>query len=203
MTQIASGTLARHNPFATEWTDAIPFRFEQGNWESNLQRLADLQFLAAIVGAKGSGKTTLLENLAEQLAPTRECHYCCFEHSTANHDKIVGDLFRQIECGAILLVDGIERLRWILRRKLFAAGKRQHGGLVVAVHKPCALPLWIECQPDLATLRYVVDYLGFDTNSAVWQESVSAFTRFEGNVRNVLRWLYDQVASGQLVIDVG
>ena len=55
------------NPFRTERLERIPFRFESGDWDSNLLRLQQMKYRAAIVGRKGSGKTTLLEQLQERL----------------------------------------------------------------------------------------------------------------------------------------
>ena len=189
------------NPFATEWTDAIPYQFRHGNWGVHLHRLEHLGWCGAIVGPKGSGKTTLLENMAIKLQPERICRYHCFGLERARHLEDVRELLDRKVDGAVLLVDGLERASWSVRRKLLNSRHEGSGGLVVAVHKPGKLPTWIECRPDLSVLRYVIEHLGFDAASDVWHQAASVFWQFDGNVRDVLRWLYDRTAEGQVLLE--
>ncbi len=200
MTGISGGVPARHNPFATEWTDAIPFRFPSGSWDFHLGRLRQMRYCAAIVGRKGSGKTTLLDTLVRQLPPQSPSRYVCIQRCPSNHRRTINEVLNQKNDGTILMVDGMQRLSFANCRRLLQSRKVPIGGLIVTAHRRCALPTWIHCQPDQASLQYVLTHLGFSADSEITRHAEAAFVRFRGNVREVLRWLYDQVATGQLAI---
>lgn len=57
------------NPFAQQRLERLSYRFpDGGDWDSNLSRLAELNFRAVIVGGYGTGKSTLVRELQHRLA---------------------------------------------------------------------------------------------------------------------------------------
>ena len=53
-------TKPRENPFRTEITDNITFKFTDNNLDSITTKLRDMDYRAAIIGPHGHGKTTLM-----------------------------------------------------------------------------------------------------------------------------------------------
>ncbi len=191
---------ARRNPFATERVTRIPFRFEQGNWISHLNLLRDLEYRAAIVGPQGSGKTTLLGELEGQLAvlAERETIYLFLSRDKLEQKQILESALSENLAGKILLVDGIERLPVFERLSLFRAS-RDAGGLIVTAHRPMRLPpfrlpTWIRTQTSELVLDYVLSELSMDSPD-VRAAGQTSYQRRKGNLREVLRDLYDRHAA--------
>ena len=192
-TFIHRGVNAAANPFRTELLERIPFRFESGDWDSNLLRLKQLNYRAAIVGQKGSGKTTLLEQLQSRL----QQHYVSLPHDKTCHSDVLRDAIAASQGGQIVLLDGIERFSFWQRRSLFkntAAGP----GLIVIVHRKCRLKTWVQCHTDNQLMTRLLKDLGFVDPSVVEAGQI-AFKRCRGNVREAFLELYDQFADGTLV----
>lgn len=181
------------NPLRTELTECVPFHFRQGDWQSNLDWLEQLRFRAAIVGPKGSGKTTLLSQLASRLP---DGHYVNLPHDHRWHSDLLQEALCPSKRSKILLIDGIERLTWWQREKLYfqTAARR---GLVVVVHSPCRLPTWIRCETDETLMCAVMRELGLNRPEFLLAAK-QAFRRHNGNIREALRLLYDQFASETL-----
>ncbi|MEL7496952.1 MAG: hypothetical protein AAFN77_05040 [Planctomycetota bacterium] len=184
---------ADKNPLRMERIEQVPFRFDRGNWDSNLEFLRQLNFRAAIVGRKGSGKTTLLAELSRRLPNS---HYLNLPHQRHQHAALLAAADAAVQTGQILLVDGIERIRWWQRERLYfsTAGR---SGLVVVVHRRCRLPTWIECRTDEELMHAVVLDLGLD-EPAIQAAAMVAFRRSRGNIRDALRLMYDQFANESL-----
>ncbi len=185
---------AAANPFRTERLERIPFRFETGDWDSNLVRLQQMNYRAAIVGRKGSGKTTLLEQLQDRL----QQYYVSLPHDKTCHAEVLRDAIAASKSGQVVLFDGVERFsfwqRWSLLRNT-AAG----AGLVLIVHRRCRLKTWVHCRPDQQLMIQLLDDLGF-TDARVVEAGQAAFERCRGNVREAFLELYDQFASGDLTV---
>ena len=181
---------AKDNPFATFRTDSLAFRFPAGQWPEQLNRLAALNFRAAIVGAQGTGKTTLLNELSLKL---RDLDFKpVFARASA---ALVHDLLARIEPNQVILLDSAEQLP---RRLWWELVWRTRGlcGLVVTVHRRCLLPTWIRCNSSPELAGNLLRELGVaDLDSATL---ASAFARHRGNIRDLFRSLYDDFASGKL-----
>lgn len=191
---------ARRNPFATERVAKIPFRFDYGDWVSHLGHLRELEYRAAIVGPQGSGKTTLLCDLEQQLSAIaeRETIYLFLPHDKLEQKQILKSALSESPVGKILLIDGIERLPMLDRMGLFRAS-RDAGGLIVTAHRPLRvppfrLPTWIKTQTSELVLDYVLSELRMDSPDvrAAGQQS---YQKRKGNLRDVLRDLYDRHAA--------
>ena len=180
------GVGAATNPFRTELLEQIPFRFETGDWESNINRLKQMNNRAAIVGRKGSGKTTLLEQLQTRLNQ----HYVSLPHDRTNHSEVLCETIAASRAGQIVLIDGIERFSFWQRWSLFkntAAGP----GLIVVVHRKCRLKTWVHCRTNEQLMSRLLQELGF-VDPVVVEAGQAAFKRCRGNIREAFLELYDQ-----------
>jgi hypothetical protein len=183
---------ARDNPFAVQRVHAIRYRLAGVTWEELLERLAALDFRAALVGPHGHGKTTLLEDLGVRLA---ERGFLIRRVTLRQGERRLGPvrssaLFRDPGPRDLLLVDGAEQLDplswWTLRLRSRAAA-----GLIVTSHRPGLLPALHECRttPDLLA-GIVADLAG----TADEEETAELFARHGGDLRLALRELYDRSA---------
>lgn len=183
---------ARDNPFAVSRVLAIRSRLAGVTWDELLDRLAALEFRAALVGPHGHGKTTFLEDLAPRLEDRgfrlRSATLRAGDRRFTAAQEAT--LFSDLSGRDLLLVDGAEqlgRLAWLsLRRKSRAAG-----GLVITSHRAGLLPTFHECRTTPELLEGIVrDLLGPGAEGMgpgpedLWQ-------RHRGNVRDALRELYD------------
>lgn len=191
---------ARDNPLCVAHVTRVKFRFAKDGWPGHLARLRELGFRASIVGPQGSGKTTLLSELAEQLRDANiRSHHLFLPQDREDHPKLVQRAIGHSSEGGILLVDGIERLslpaRWSLLKRT-----RSSAGLVVNLHRPCRfperLPIWISTSTSLDLMAQILKELGLDIPE-IQLAAADAFTRRNGNIRDALRDLYDQFASGR------
>ena len=197
---------ACNNPFSTEFTDCVPYRFETGNWDSNWNRLQSLKFHAAIVGPKGTGKTTLLEQLASRFSDQVRVVHRPVTWQTNDSRAFVDGLLDEYRRGAILMVDSIERLSFFQRRRLlrFVPRAASRSGLIVTCHVPCRLPTWIETHGSIDSLQHVLEHLQLaDGQDASLPGRVSELAdhvlqSHDGNVRQAIRDLYDRFAAGEL-----
>ena len=187
---------ARHNPFATDLLHAVPFRFFHADWEENLQRLAKLNYRAAIVGQRGSGKSTLLRELVKRL-PTvgRPVTYLSLPMEKTTHGRLLTASLASPSRGAVLVVDGIERLSLINRFRLMRETKYLPG-LVATRHRTGRLPTWIHCRTSMTLLREILQDLQLSQPDII-AAGEQAFLRSRGNIRDTLRALYDLYAMGE------
>jgi replication-associated recombination protein RarA len=180
-------------------TDALPFQFNQGSWESSLERLRQLQFRAAIVGPKGSGKTTLLEQLHLRLIAMG--HHCTLRRAPSAKVNQVALLAnaKELPSNSILLLDSAEQLSRSNRKALLREAECRNLGLVVTTHRAEFLPTWIECRTSLGLLHSLLKQL-LPADRSTWEQFANeAFRKYQGNIREVFRELYDKYASGELV----
>jgi hypothetical protein len=196
----SSGVYAADNPLRSEQIEQIPIRFETGDWSENLQRLARLDFRAAVVGKKGSGKTCLLEQLCDRLVGQVGVAAQLFNLplDKRQHAEQLDRVLAASGRGEIVLLDGIERLSFWQRNRVFRetlAGP----GLVVAVHRKCRLPTWIRLRTSLALMRQLIDDLGIATPTVLSAGEI-AFDLAGGNIREAFGLLYDQFADGRLFL---
>lgn len=102
----------------------------------------------------------------------------------------------------VLLVDGLERLPWSQRlRLIYGIGRPTRcAGLVVTLHQPSAwtrLPIWIRTQPTLELLQTLLEELG-TTGRVPLEIAAQLFEKHRGNLREVLREMYDREVTGVL-----
>lgn len=183
---------ARDNPFAVQRVLAIRYRLSGTTWEELLVRLESLGFRAALVGPHGHGKTTLLEDLGARLAGRGFRVRTVTLHEG---DRRLGAaqrkiLFHNLASSDVLLLDGAEqlgRLPWFEVRMR----TRTAGGLIVTSHCPGLLSTLHECRTTPGLLAEIVGELAGEG-----VETGELFERHGGNLRDVLRELYDLWSTG-------
>jgi len=184
---------ARDNPLTVQRIATIRYRLAGITWEELLERLAALDYRAALVGPHGHGKTTLLEDLAPHLEARglrvrRATLHAGDRRLSAAQEKAV---FEDVSPRDILLLDGAEqlgRLAWLgLRRRSRAAG-----GLVVTSHRAGLLPTLHECRTTTDLLAAILSDLLGQVGPLLPPEDL--FRRHGGNLRDALRELYDLLA---------
>lgn len=203
---------AATNPFAQSRLEQLAFRFPDGDgWDANVERLMQLGMRASIVGRRGTGKSTLLRELYRRwsgdalLLDVPRCRtwpQFARDVITMTRDpddrsvsrrqqrQYVRERLRMIDDATLLLVDGIERLRWIDRMWLL---RRKRGtGMVVTLHRPAmALPVWIATQPTTQLLDELLAEL-VDGDRQLSRRANDLFARHGNNLRDVLRQMYDE-----------
>jgi energy-coupling factor transporter ATP-binding protein EcfA2 len=173
---------ARDNPFSVGKVLNVRYVPQSTTWEDLLDRLQALDFRAAIVGPEGSGKTTLLEDLAAILSKRFDIRWF-----SLSEDSEVPE-FDEITTDDLVFVDSthlLDRRRW---RRLLSARTR---GLVVTAHTPTRLPTLIRCSTSIALLDGINNRLIGEQSNEIHELSQKLFAKYHGNVRDVLRKLYD------------
>ncbi|MBI5385572.1 MAG: hypothetical protein HZA90_12910 [Verrucomicrobia bacterium] len=183
------------NPFSTDRVQGVRYRPVGATWKDLLSRLDALDFRAAIVGPKGTGKTTLLEDLAPRLRslgftpkPLR-----LDEEHRVFPDGFLPNFFADLGSRDIILLDGAEQLpRWHWWR--FRRWSREGRGLIVTAHRPGLLPVLIECRTTPELLDGVLTELLGEVGPELRERGRRLFQQHRGNLREVLRSLYDDFA---------
>ena len=185
---------ARDNPFRTSSVLAVRYRLLSGSWAGLMDRLDDQDYRAEIEGPGGSGKTTLLEDLAARLA--REGFTIHWVRLTADDPRLPATLLStRFGPREILLIDGADLLRGRDWRRL-RRGTREAGGLVVTTHRSGMLPTLVHCETTPGLLWEILRELLDQEADGMHQRARELFHRHNGNLRGVLRELYDQYAAG-------
>jgi GTPase SAR1 family protein len=176
--------IARCNPFRTERTDRLAYRWHGITLPQMMQRLQALNYRGAIVGPDGSGKTTLLEELETKLCrrgfPIKKYFL--------NRDSVYKEPPNS-QSDEILLFDGADLLKGKQWRDFV---KQNEGGLIITSHRKGLLPTLVECSTSLRLLEEIVeDLIGRSNDFPL----ANLYREHKGNLRDVLRTLYDICAS--------
>lgn len=190
---------AKDNPFASHRVEAIAYRFAHGNWDENLAQLRSMNWRGAIVGNHGSGKTTLMlelrARLEEAIVEPVSTYYCFVSRDVQDHPHELEQLLKAASQGSVLLVDGVERFGWLQRWRLLHHDPRRTR-LILTAHRPMGLPVWVYCRTDWELMRVVLEMLIEAPDESMVQETKRLFHLHHGNIREVLRSLYDRCAEG-------
>ena len=178
---------ARLNPFATHRVLRLPYELQQGTWEQLLQRLAEFNHRAAIVGPEGSGKTTLLEDLAGRLGDHFEVKWL---QLSRENTELPDHFFSELRPDHLLLVDGADLLPAFTRKRLFWKTKGLRG-LILTAHRTELLPTLIVCSTNLKLLDRMNRRLMENPDEDFRRLSHELFRKHHGNLRDVFRELYD------------
>jgi hypothetical protein len=187
---------ARDNPFSTDRILKIRYRPRGWTWDEMLERLARLNYRAAIVGPEGHGKTTLMEDLEPHLRARGfgVRHLRLTREQPAFDPSWLRDVIGATTSKDVLLFDGAEQLTriawWRFRRMA-----RKAGGLVITSHRPGMLPTLVECETDEDLLGGIVRDLAPGRPDDAAEDARALFARHGGNVREALRELYDRYAA--------
>jgi hypothetical protein len=187
---------ARDNPFAVPRVLAIRYRLQNDCWEHLLRRLEALQYRAAILGQEGAGKTTLLEDLGARLRDRgRTPRFLRLnQHQPRFPRGFLAEFTAGLEPRDIVLLDGAEQLGWIGWRR-FLSVTRAAGGLIITAHRAGLLPTLVSCRTSPELLSDIVRELLGGHSDELQSLLEALFTRHRGNIRDVLRELYDRCAA--------
>ncbi len=199
MAAIKNVTLrARDNPFAVDRVLQIRYRFETDSLDTLCAKLELHGWRGAIVGPQGSGKTTLLEDLADRLAG--DGWRILGARLSEEHPRFERAWLRRFVADLgphdLIVLDGAEQLsRWGWRR--FQKLCRAAGGLIITTHGHGLLPTVYETSVSQQMLDEILDVLVPKAPSVVRREACRLFALHCGNIRDVLRSLYDLWAEGR------
>lgn len=182
---------ARDNPFSVERIERLEYRLQPGaSWESLLNRLAGMQYRAAVVGDHGSGKTTFLRHLRDRLAEAGHRVHPLFlnqDSGTGAHRQAI-ESAAQADQASIVLLDGadhLSRFSWWRMNRI----ARRCRGFIITSHQVGLLPTLLECRPSVGLLReLIVELAGSDGQAG------SLYERHQANLREALREMYDLYA---------
>ncbi|QEG23883.1 hypothetical protein [Mariniblastus fucicola] len=197
---LAQPVSAKDNPFAVVQTDSIPFDFQEtcfSTLDEFGEYVQDRNYRGAILGRHGHGKTTLLCSLQQWLhRQGTECETVFLPRRNEDQRSALENLSHRGRCGAVVLVDGLERLSFFTRQ-LLVSQSRSFGGFIATTHRPNRLPTLVRCRTSHQTLLAALNSLNIDSPE-IHSTAVGLFSKHRGNLRLVLRELYDNVADGKL-----
>jgi hypothetical protein len=181
---------ARDNLFRSERVESLSYRFQDGDWAGLMKRLEALSYRAAIVGPHGAGKTTLLNQLAPRLAEAgfRIKHLFLNDQSHPIDRATLRAWCDGLSRETVVLLDGADlmsRMAWWRFRR----ASQRAAGLIVTSHRAGLLPTLIECRttPELLD-ELLAELLGEPRQN---MQHAERFDKHRGNLRDVLRELYD------------
>jgi hypothetical protein len=187
-----------NNPFASRRVrpGAIPFQFPHGlDAAALVERLAQLGWRGAIVGAHGTGKSTLLATLTPELERAgRDVRAIALHDRQRSLPQEFGAALLAKQNG-LVIVDGYEQLSFWSRCRLDRRCRAIGAGLLVTAHGRTSLPLLFRTTSDEKLVERIVGQLlaaNDDGAPAIGRDDVrSAWSKHCGNLREVLFDLYD------------
>lgn len=184
------------NPFRSGCVDALGYVPPSGDaWEAIVSRVRAAGFRGALVGPHGHGKSTLMHQLAT-LDPSADAPRHPVIQVMADGSNI-DEVKRALATGdGRLFIDGVDLLPWRLRRVIV-----QRREVIVTSHRTTRLPALVNCETTPGLLGELVGRLSPNARAALGDAALASLhERHLGNVRDVLRELYDRVAAGEFEI---
>jgi energy-coupling factor transporter ATP-binding protein EcfA2 len=185
--------IASRNPFRTERVLSIRYRLPGSGLDGLMDRFETTGRRGALVGPQGSGKTTLLEDLAPVIQSRGyQTRWINLDEESGFFDAAqYRPFFAALDSGTIVLLDSAEKLgRW--RWWTFARESRRAAGLLITTHGAGFLPTLRECRTTPGLLNDLVrDLVGPEADTL---PLAPLYDRHRGNLREVLRALYDLYA---------
>jgi hypothetical protein len=183
------------NPFETRRINLVPYQPQGWSWEELLQRLRNLHYRAAVVGGFGSGKSRLLQELGSHLEK-QGLRASMFRVGPGCSSCPEGLFMRMMVASRnsdVILLDEADRLPrhvWAFVRLL---SMKAHG-MIVTSHEPGLLPVLVECRTSVQLLEDILGELVGEERKTIQELSGQLFREHRGNIREVLRALYDVYA---------
>jgi len=189
----------RENPFRVECLEALPYQFLNGSLDGLLSQLERQQNRGAIVGPHGHGKSTLMGRVGRALEERGETVRMLriTEANRSQQSSLLRDWLGRSgnPAGEFLFLDGAEQLTWWNWRRVRAASRLRRG-FVITSHSAGLLPTLYECLTTQGLLRQLVSEL---TTAPVNMDLDTLFQRHQGNIRECLRSLYDEMSTQERV----
>jgi energy-coupling factor transporter ATP-binding protein EcfA2 len=185
--------IARENPFRTERVLELRYRLPEEGATALLDRFEAMGRRGALVGPQGSGKTTLLEDLVPAIEERGyRVRWVQIDDEPEFFDAAhYRPFFTSLDQKTVVLLDSAEKMgrrRW----RIFDHESRRTGGLLVTSHNPGLLQTLLECRTTPALLEDLVRELVGPEAGQLPLEHL--YERHRGNLRDVLRALYDLYA---------
>ncbi|MEZ6072904.1 MAG: hypothetical protein R3C10_22235 [Pirellulales bacterium] len=192
----------RENPFSVHRVQpgALDYIFDDGtDIEQLLRRLERNQWRGEVIGPHGSGKSTLLAQLASRFSDRGFDVRRVLLRSGERHLPGGWETPSSEGTTTVVVVDGMEQLGWLARRRLARHCRRQGWGLVATAHDSLGLPLLVRTQFGFERFEQVVRrLLVHEAWSVRTDELRQIYERFGGDMREMLFCLYDRYeADGQ------
>ena len=186
----------RNNPFSTERTDRLSYRYVNLSHGDLMSRLKKLNYRAAIVGPDGSGKTTLLAELKHFFQKNGHITHSVFindQNPFTRNDR--RRLIADLSPASCVFMDGADHLGKFFWQRLKSDILRYARGLVITSHKPHLLPTLIECPGNFNLFFELTSELSVGTNQLNRDQLALIYKQHSGNIRDCFRHLYDIYAA--------
>lgn len=195
-------TAARDNPFRVERLHRLRYRAADHDWLAVMRKLEAQRYCGAIVGPHGTGKTTMFLELRGRL----ESAGWCVRHHRLSMDDLGGAVAMSLrmmdaaDARTIVMLDGADLLGrfgwWRVHRRWHHSGAK---GFVITSHRQGLLPTLLQTGTSLAVTHELVGELVGERAAETMKAGVARlYDEHRGNVRDVLRSLYDAAARGQV-----
>lgn len=186
---------AKDNPFRSGRIEKIPYCLRGLSRKALYARIQTMHFRGALVGAQGTGKTTLLEEIGQELSAQGKevCSLRLTEENPSFSWKRLNSLRAMMHKNLIVLLDGADRMSR-LQWEIFQRMTRPAGGMIITTHALKWLPQIFHCETDLYVLKEVLQNLLADAHALIWDDARVLFYQYDGNIRLVLRDLYESFA---------
>ncbi|MDP6468588.1 MAG: hypothetical protein QF918_12650 [Pirellulaceae bacterium] len=192
-----SKSLHPANPFSTcaVRPGAIQYQFPSDDSPAKLLvRLRDNCWWGEIVGPHGSGKSTLIQMLLPAFQNAgRKVHLVTPTSGERRLPAVAHDM-SDWDDQTQVVIDGFEQLGWWQRRSLKRACRGCGCGLLITAHASLGFPPLLTTTTSLGLTEQLVFALLSEhaTNHISTAEIEDAFSRHEGNVREIFFDLYDR-----------
>ncbi|OVE76164.1 hypothetical protein BVX97_01885 [bacterium E08(2017)] len=168
--------------------DSILYQMDDTDIESLLQKLKSMNYSGAIVGPHGFGKTTLMEALKERLESDGHT-IKMMRPDRGQRPRLSPEDIVFLDCAGLLNPFRMMLFKWLTRKCK---------GVVITSHKTGVLPTLYECRTSKELQGKIVSELANDTSDKLRAISDSLYEKYNGNIRNSLRELYDAWATDSL-----
>jgi hypothetical protein len=180
----------------------VGYCLQRWTWEELVERLAEMNYRAALVGPEGSGKTTLLEAFQPRLcARGFAVKNLRLDRTTRSFPRgFLRPFCANLSERDVILFDGAEQMKYPVWQ-WFKWQTKKAGGLIITSHRARMLPTLIACSTTPELLDHIVGELLGEPSAELRRVTRALFHKHNGNLRNALRELYDLYADDCLTFN--
>lgn len=187
---------ASENPFRSSSVERIRYELDATELRALADRAISLK-QSCLLGPHGTGKTTLLEDIGDALHERGfVTHYIRLNTSSTREEQGAAMLTLDgLPKACFCLFDGAEVLNLRQRFQLRHARRTQGFGLIATMHRKTLLPTLYQTTTDWNVAERCVRVLAGDgCDSALIDQARIAFDQNDGNIREVFRACYFEMA---------